>query len=312
VETEPATDGKGGRIAAAVAAARERAHAVEAWGEAKRQQSSLAAWLYDVAERDRDCGGGLLAGALAYRFFIWLLPFVLVLVGGLGVVSAAASETPEELAGQTNMSALVTASVQSAAKSNARWYALLIGIPILLYTTRTLLRSLMGVNRLIWTARVRRASPTVAQTFGFLGILTAFPLVSGIAAAARASSTSTGLVVTVGATAVYGGLWFLISWWLPHADAPRRALLPGSAVFAVGTLGLHVFWAYVVGPLASSRHDTYGSLGIAAALLLGLYFLGRLLVVSGAVNATLWERRHADRPGPPPADGAVGRELGSL
>jgi uncharacterized BrkB/YihY/UPF0761 family membrane protein len=312
VGTEPATDEKKGRLAAAAAAARERTRAAEAWGEAKRQQSPWAAWLYDVVDRDRDCGGGLLAGALAYRFFIWLLPFVLVLVGGLGVLSAAASETPEELAGEANMSALVTASVQSAANSNARWYALLIGIPILLYTTRTLLRSLMGVNRLIWTARVRRTKPTVVQTLAFLGIMAAFPLVSGVASAARASSTATGIVVTLGATAVYGALWFLISWWLPHADAPRRALLPGSAVFAVGTLGLHVFWAYFVGPLASSRHDTYGSLGIAAALLLGLYFLGRLLVVSGAVNATLWERRHAGRVEPPAADGTVGGGLGSL
>ena len=312
MDTDPAPEAKKGRIAAAAAAARERAAAVEAWGEARRQQSPWAAWLYDVAERDRDCGGGLLAGALAYRFFIWLLPFVLVLVGGLGVISAAASETPEELAGEASMSSLVTASVQSAANSNARWYALLIGIPILLYTTRTLLRSLMGVNRLIWTARVRRAKPTVLQTLGFLAIMTSFPLVSGVASAARASSTSTGVVVTLGATAVYGTLWFLISWWLPHADAPRSALLPGSVVFAVGTLGLHVFWAYFVGPLASSRHDTYGSLGIAAALLLGLYFLGRLLVVSGAVNATLWERRHADRQEAPPDGGSVEGGLGSL
>jgi membrane protein len=312
VGTEPATDGKKGRLAAAAAAARQRTRAAEAWGEAKRQQSPWAAWLYDVYERDRECGGGLLAGALAYRFFIWLLPFVLVLVGGLGVVSAAASETPEELAGQSNMSALVTASVQSAAKSNARWYALLIGVPILLYTTRTLLRSLIGVNRLIWTARVRRASPTAAQTLGFLGIMSLFLLVSGIAASARASSTPPGLVVTLAAAVVYGGLWLLVSWWLPHDDAPRRSLLPGSAVFAVGTLGLHVFWGYVIGPLASSRHDTYGSLGIAAALLLGLYFLGRLLVVSGAVNATLWERRQGGAPEAPTEEQAVRRELGSL
>jgi uncharacterized BrkB/YihY/UPF0761 family membrane protein len=274
---------------------------VEAWGEAKRAESPFVAWLYDVFERDRDCGGGLLAGALAYRFFIWLLPFVLVLVGGLGVVSAAASETPGEVAGQTHMSALVTSSVQSAAKSSARWYALLIGVPILLYTTRTLLRSLMGVNRLVWTARVRRTRPTVTQTLAFLGIMTAFPVVSGIAAAARASSTTLGLTITIGATLVYGCLWLLISLWLPHADAPALALVPGSVVFAAGTLALHVFWAYVVGPLATSREDTYGSLGVAAALLLGLYFLGRLLVVSGAVNATLWERRHDGR-----AAGGVG------
>ncbi len=301
-----------GRIGAAVAAARSRAERLETWGEAKREQSAWAAWLYDVYERDRECGGGLLAGALAYRFFIWLLPFVLVLVAGLGVLSSAASESPDKLAGRAQMTAIVTASVQDAASSNARWYALLIGLPILVYTTRSLLRSLIGVSRLVWTAHVRRASPTVTQTFGFLAILTAVPAMSAIAVAARASSTAAGVAVTVGATVVYGALWFLTSWWLPHTDAPRRALLPGSIVFAIGTLALHVFWGYVVGPLATSRHDTYGSLGTAAALLLGLYFLGRLLVVSAAVNATLWERRQDDRPEGPPQEGTERRELGSL
>ena len=64
--------------------------------------------------------------------------------------------------------------------------AVFIGLPILLYTTRKLLRSLIGVNRLVWTAHVPRASPTVAQTFGFLAILTAFPALSAVAAVARA------------------------------------------------------------------------------------------------------------------------------
>ena len=38
-----------------------------------------------MADRDADVGGGIIAGALAYRLFIWLLPFALVLVAGLGL-----------------------------------------------------------------------------------------------------------------------------------------------------------------------------------------------------------------------------------
>ena len=279
-----------GRIARANAYGRARAERANAWAEAKRAEASWAAWLYEVYARDRECAGGLLAGALAYRFFIWLLPLVLVLVGGLGVVSAAAAESPEELAGQGGLGELVTASVGRAARSNARWYALLIGIPVLLYTTRTLLRALFGVHRLVWMAAVQRGSLTVARTLAFLAALVAFPVVSAVAAAARAHSTATGILVTVAATALYAALWLLVSLWLPHGDAPWQALLPGSAVFGVGTLALHVVSAYAVGPVAASRQDTYGSLGVAAALLLGLYFLGRLLVVAAAVNATLWER----------------------
>ena len=287
--TEPTPKPEQHRLSRAVVAARARAERASAWGEARRQENRWVAWLYDVVERDRVCGGGLLAGALAYRFFIWLLPFALVLVAGVGVVSTAASETPDELAAHGGLGSLVTASVSDAARSNARWYALLIGVPILLYATRTLLRALIGVHRLVWTTTVRRTTPTAGQTVGFLGALIAFPVVSGIAAGMRHWSTLGGLVVTVGATVVYSALWLLITLWLPHAEAPWTALVPGSIVFGVGTLALHVFFAYVIGPIASTRQDTYGSLGAAAALLLGLYFVGRLLVVSAAVNATLWE-----------------------
>ena len=49
---------------------------------------------FTTVERDLDRGGGLIAGALAYRFFFWILPFVLVLVGGLGFLSAASETAP--------------------------------------------------------------------------------------------------------------------------------------------------------------------------------------------------------------------------
>jgi uncharacterized BrkB/YihY/UPF0761 family membrane protein len=268
-----------------------------AWAEAKREETTWAAWLWDVHERDRACGGGLLAGALAYRLFIWLLPLVLVLVAGLGIVSSAASESPGEIAGRGGLSGLVTASVADAARSGARWYALLIGVPVLLYATRSLLRALIGVHRLVWMVPARRSTPTARQTLAFLALLLVFPLVSSIATAARASSLAVGLVATVTVSLVYAGLWLLVSLLLPHGAASHTALIPGSVVFGVGTFALHVFSAYFVAPLAASRQDTYGSLGAAAALLLGLYFVGRLLVVCAAVNATLWERRHDAGPG---------------
>ena len=37
-----------------------------------------------MVERDSEVGGGIIAGALAYRLFIWLLPLALVAVAGLG------------------------------------------------------------------------------------------------------------------------------------------------------------------------------------------------------------------------------------
>jgi hypothetical protein len=44
---------------------------------------------------------------------------------------------------------------------------------------------------------------------------------------------------------------------------------------------------------ASSKQGTYGAIGLAAAILLGLYFITRLVVATAVVNATLWERRNS-------------------
>jgi hypothetical protein len=54
---------------------------------------------------------------------------------------------------------------------------------------------------------------------------------------------------------------------------------------------LHLVLVYVIAPWAAAKQGTYGALGGAAALLVGLFLISRLIVASAVVNATLWERR---------------------
>ena len=51
--------------------------------QAERQRHESVDVLFDMADRDLEAGGGIIAGALAYRLFLWLLPVALVSVGGL-------------------------------------------------------------------------------------------------------------------------------------------------------------------------------------------------------------------------------------
>jgi uncharacterized BrkB/YihY/UPF0761 family membrane protein len=100
-----------------------------------------------------------------------------------------------------------------------------------------------------------------------------------------------GLIVTIGLILPYGGLWLLVSMRLPRRDATWIGLLPGAVFFAVGLEIVGAVAAFFIVPEAESKQGTYGSLGLAAALLLGLFFLSRVVVGSAVVNATLWERR---------------------
>ena len=248
--------------------------------------------VFEMAERDSEVGGGIIAGALAYRLFIWLLPLALIAVAGLGFAADAASESPEEAADSLGLEGLISNSISNAANSPNRWYALLIGIPVLIWATRSVLRVLIGAHRLVWTDdRTTAPKPNLVPTLRLLGVLLCFGVISALASAARAWSAGPGVLATVLALVPYAGLWLLVTVRLSHRAAPWTALIPGAAVFAVGLQLLHAFVVYVITPWAIAKEGTYGALGVAAALLVGLFLISRLVVVAAVVNATLWERR---------------------
>ena len=88
-----------------------------------------------------------------------------------------------------------------------------------------------------------------------------------------------------------GGVWLVVSLELPHRDVSWPALLPGAALLGGGLLFVNVFNVYVTTRLVEDRANTYGALGIAAALLFSLVLVGRLVVVSAELNALLDDRR---------------------
>jgi uncharacterized BrkB/YihY/UPF0761 family membrane protein len=258
----------------------------------ERGRRSWVDAIFEIADRDGEVAGGVIAGALAYRLFIWLLPAGLVFVGGLGAVAGAASDSPKHVASQLGVGGIVSNSLQSASNSHSPWYALVVGLPILLYATRSVLRVLIGTHRLAWgDVRDARPKPTFVDAAKLLGVLVVYFLLAGVAAWARAHSHAAGLIATLVVIAGFTGLWLWTSMQLPHRDAGWVDLLPGALTVGVGVGVVQVAAAYLLGPYALQKQGTYGALGMAAALLLSLWVLGRLLVGAAEVNATLWERK---------------------
>ena len=212
----------GGRVTARVAALQARARSLEERAQIERSRHASVDAAFEMVDRDQEVGGGIIAGALAYRLFIWLLPLTLVAVAGLGVTAHAAAESPEEVADSAGLAGLVSSSVANAASGSGRWYALLIGIPVLVYLTRSVLRALIGAHRLIW-ADVREAAPRprFLATVRLLVLLLGFFAVSLLASGARARSFELGLPVTMlEALPVCGAL----APDLAPPPAPRRSL----------------------------------------------------------------------------------------
>ena len=99
-----------------------------------------------------------------------------------------------------------------------------------------------------------------------------------------------GLVLLVLVLLAVAGLWLLVSRELPHADAAWTRLIPGSLFYAVGLLAVEVFNVLILSNLMQEKSTTYGALGIAATLLLGFFFMWRVIVIAAVLNSTLYAR----------------------
>ncbi|HEY2353317.1 MAG TPA: YhjD/YihY/BrkB family envelope integrity protein [Gaiellaceae bacterium] len=268
---------------------------VDSLSERAQEERGHRGWLdatFEIVDRDAEVAGGIISGALAYRFFLWLLPAGLVFVGGLGVVAELTSRSPKGVGNSVGIGGIVANSLQSASDSKSPWYALIVGLPLLLYATRSVLRVLIGTHRLVWgEVRTARPKPTYVDAAKLLGILVALFTLAGVAGWSRAYSAGAGLVVTVGVIAGFTGIWLWTSTLLPHRDAGWRDLFPGAIAVGVGLGILQLGAAYLLGPYALQKQGTYGALGLAAAMLLGLWALGRLMIGGAEINATLWERK---------------------
>jgi hypothetical protein len=188
--------------------------------------------------------------------------------------------------------------VSEAASSSARWYALLIGVPTLLYLTRSLLRTLVAVHRLAWQLEAERGQLTPANVLVFLAALVGSIVVAALLTGPTRSSPLFWLAALPLVVAFRGAVWLALSRRLPARDRGFRTLLPGAAVVGLGLLGTNLFTQVAVVWLGNTREDTYGSLGLAATILFSLWLTSRVLVASAVLNAALWARREGAVPEP--------------
>jgi uncharacterized BrkB/YihY/UPF0761 family membrane protein len=244
-----------------------------------------------LVERDSSIGGGLLAGALAYRLFVLLLPTSLLLVSGLGLYAGAVDESPMDVARRAWLHGLIGTEVAQTAGGHARWLIFVVMIPAVVYALSALYRALAKIYAIIWLGSGRgvRVAPVGVAVLGAAGgvQLATWEITRRV----REGSEFGGVAAFVVYVLLIGGAWFVVSLWLPRGTARWPSLLPGAALFGVGFLLVTIFNIYVTTWIVQGRENTYGALGIAAALLFSLVLVGRLMVVSAELNASLSERR---------------------
>jgi uncharacterized BrkB/YihY/UPF0761 family membrane protein len=284
-----------GRLKRFVSTTRLPADAARAAIEARRPRVKSVDATLSAYERDRDRAGFLLAGALAYRLFLWLLPFTLVIVAGLGFLEASDHDNPSDLADNLGVVGLASKSVSEAAADaeRARFIALLVGIAALYLASLGVIKAFRAVSALAWGVPAGQLGRKPLAVLGCLGVFAAFFSVTFIGSAIRHRAPGPGVVATVLIGIAFVWLAFLGLWILPRPSVHWTAVLPGAIAVGVGLQAIHLVNVYFISYRISSSSETYGALGVAAAILLSLFLIGRLFVAGVILNATLWERQNA-------------------
>ena len=277
--------GRKQRVAARVEAARARV-------ESARSTVTGVDAAFVAFGRDRRVGGNLLACAVAYRLFVWFLPLALMLAALLGFLYEARARSPADAANDLGMGAYVVRTVNDAAQqaNSSRWLLLVIALYGLYVASSGGAKAVLAVHSLAWGLPPQRPRRSWVTALGFTGFAFAAVALATFENWLQTESGRLGLGFRLLMIVVLVAYWLGASLLLPHAEGPWTMLLPGALLFAVGTQLIHLVTVFYLADRVTNASELYGALGAAAAILLWLYLIGRLVVGAAVLNATLWER----------------------
>ena len=252
-----------------------------------------------AGQRDSRSGGSVLAGALAFRLFVPLLPFALLLVAILGYATTEDAHAPETVSHNLGVSEAALTTIADSAKlsSGDRFGVIAFGLFALIVASLSAVRALRAIHALAWGLPLSRFPRALPAAFAFIGWGVVFFGIWALGGWARKSLGPAGIPLTISLLGGFFVLWIFVSKMLPHPPGLSwRAFIPGAVLVAVGMEGIHLATVLYISHKAEQVSASYGALGISLVLLLWLYLLGRLMVASAFLNATVWERHGRNVP----------------
>ena len=258
--------------------------------ERERDKRESVRALFHLFEEDKGRGGGLLAGGLAYRMFIWLLPAALVASSLMRLIAEIGGKTPSATARDLGMGAAVASSVNRAAVEAGRAapILLIVGLVIMLWASRGVLKALRLVSTIAWGIGPTPLRSPIRQTLATAGILSVFPLYGVAIAPLYQGSFGGDLVATMIATGGIVAITTCAASTLPRPDdVGWPNLIPGAILLSVGLEALRLATTLYFARKLERIDDLYGALGFAAVFMTYLYVVARLVVLGLMANAAV-------------------------
>ena len=282
-------------------AAKRRADAarrsIEARAESLRARHASVRLAYAAFESDRRQAGALLAGGIAYRLFLWLLPTALSVVGLVGLVADLSSRSPEQVAHDAGFGAALVVTVAQAANrsGSGSLYLLLLGAVLTLWAGRSVVKALRLTSAVAWRLQPTPLERSILASVTYTAIAIGLMLLPSVLPLLHRGPFGLDVIVEL---ATLTGLVALSVWMqsiLPHPEgAPWKAFVPGAIMLGVGVDLLRIVTRVYFAGRLGRVDDLYGALGLAAVFMAWLYLAGRLIVASFAVSATRWRADDMD------------------
>lgn len=196
---------------------------------------------------------------LAYRFFLWLVPFGLVVAAVASFWVRFDHAGLENTAKSFGLGGVAAHSAAAAVEdgSNARWYLLGAGLVLIAWAGIGTVRALRVASRLAWAVDADR----LRHPLGSSGTFTVLAVV-GLAASmpaglARHHSVAVGFVITLVDLVVYFLLALFAFSHLPRPEGTSwRALWPGAVLVGAGVTAVQSSWP-TTSPASSKAHHRY-------------------------------------------------------
>jgi uncharacterized BrkB/YihY/UPF0761 family membrane protein len=263
----------------------------------------------DIVDRYRRATVSVLAGHVAFRAFLWLVPFALLISAILGFFSAAHVSTGGGIA-HLGISKSLQSSVDDAATqaSRSRVPALLLALWGTAFSANSLLTALHVTFALAWGLPVGRLERRASLFGKFIGGLFAAMIGISLAVAIARSNALVGVGSAVAMFGVYTAALLGLSWILPRRARNVWELLPGCLVGGLGLLALHLVNTLYVPTKVAHASQIYGGLGVALVSLGTLFLLSQLIIFSAILNASWFEFQEAGASWLPDLSRVAGRK----
>jgi uncharacterized BrkB/YihY/UPF0761 family membrane protein len=242
----------------------------------------------ETFNRDQRFAGGLLAGGLAFRFFLWLLPFSLVVVVLLGNFATMLEKPASYIAERAGLSAALAGTVAKAvdASGEGRWYLLVVGVFFMLWAGMGVVKAGRLISGLAWGVPPKMNLNPLASSAMVVVVISAVFASHLMAASLQEGPFGRDVLVVIAEAAILVSISTWVFWNLPHAGEARLwAMLPGAALVTVGVYFTRLITSIYFAGRLDRIDDLYGALGIASVFLAWLFIIARLWVAGASLNA---------------------------